>query len=144
MVVIEVNSPDYKTASAPDILDAGAGNCVLIGAIYDTQGAMVHLPDKSVVLDKMLNDLNNKVQDKSIISLYVAGCALYSGPGKQHNKRTLEVREWTLERIRVAKLSSQIKTLKWGEWDSVQGLQLILEEGIAVYDQINDDPNDYE
>jgi hypothetical protein len=142
MKVISVEQFEYKTAKPPDILDSGGqGNCIVVGAIYGNKGYMVHLPFEDACLDKMICDLKRDVTEKGELKIYLAGGGLTSDDVDEElnlNQHVMALRKYVVDKIAEAGFSDNIMAKKWAKPNDMQGLQLLLSEKIAKYDETPD------
>ena len=138
---MEVRTHEYKTAEAPEELGAVFGPCIGIGAIYEKKGYLLHSHAVGggfrETIKPIFDDLLRDVIDKTRLKIYVAGCSLDG----YCQTEMLEGRQLVLEAIENAGFNDCVAEIRWAKNFSSQELTLILEEGRAEIEDIEDIDN---
>ena len=137
-ILVDVN--EYKKATAPDELySGGAGPCIVIGAIYEGTGYMLHDPsvfvDYTKFTEPIFADLRRDVKDKSKLKLYVFGAELDG----DMDDEIMKGRQAVLDEIVKSGFQKAVKKLKWCPTGFTQSLRLNLSRGSAKIEETEDD-----
>lgn len=153
MAEILVEIPYYKKAKSPDELYSGdVGPCIVIGAIYEKKGYMIHQPPLGPnyfkFIEPFFRDLEKDVKDKNKLQIYVIGGEII-GVG-ENDLKTMEgfnldykeckedieiARKIVLYRIEQYKFQESVKEIRWCPENYAQNLRLILSESRAEIEE---------
>ena len=133
-IIVEVG--EYEKARAPDTLLAGFGPCIVIGAIYGKKGYMFHhapCNDYYRVIKPIFSDLRRDVRNRQNLKLYVAGGEIVK---EDYEYNCVDD---VLKRIRESDFEKCVEFIRWCMTGFCQDLELILDDGVAGFNEDRED-----
>lgn len=138
MKEIEVEQFEYKTTKTPnELYSGGVGPCIVIGAIYEGRGYMLHeVPlsyNFSSDVERMFSDLRRDVRNNGKLQIYIVG-----GEIELNDEAESEIRagrQSVLDKIARRGFGKCVREVRWCQPNYCQSLRLILSEGRAEIEE---------